>query len=122
MAHTNEITGYRVINRNNGHFVDSDGSRNWLTRYSDADPTPVPRGDALRRLAAFLDANPGENYGDYTIDAVYREQKPIEATATELGDLLLDLCQRHGLKLGLSRDQIERQIASELTLLGASID
>ena len=112
---TNEITGYRV-ERNDGRFIHNFSGSNFL---SSNEPQPIARGDAYRRLAAFLDANPTVE-DDFTIVPVYREMTPVESGARELGGLLTSLCQRHGITLGLSQDQVETRIARELQELGAS--
>ena len=117
MEHTKDIIGYRVVSIN-GFFVDTTASGVNFT--TDEKPTPVARGDALRRMAAFLDANPGEPLEDYEVRPVYRELTPLETTSKELGGLLSSLCRRHGLDLGLTTDDIEQRIALELGSIGAT--
>ena len=117
MARTNEVIGYRVCNHNVGFYVATmPHGANYTT---DVAPAPIPRGDAYRRLAAWLDANPDAQDDDYTVDPVYRETTPIEDASNELGGLLEGLCARHGLQLGLTRQQINAQIALELQALQA---
>ena len=108
---TNEIIGYRVANFG-GFFVDT--TPQGVNFTTDEEPTPIPRGDALRRMAAFLDANPDLDMEDFEVQPVYRETTPIEDTADELGGLFETLCRRHGLDLGLTRDQINAQLVKDL--------
>lgn len=115
---SNEVTGYIVKNDAYGFYVDYCPKAGNFT--TDKEPTPVPRGDAFRRLAAFLDANPRENHEFYVVLPVYRVYTPMERASKELGGLLESLCQRHGLNLGLNSEQIEQRIASELASMGAS--
>ena len=109
---TNEVIGFRVVNVEHEFFVDTDANGSNFT--TDEEPKPIARGDAFRRLAAFLDANPGESHEDYSVEAVYRETTPIENAANELGGLFEQLCQRHGLDLGLDRSQINALLAKDL--------
>jgi len=109
---TSEIIGYRVVNTNAGFYVAT--NPHGVNFTTDEEPTPIPRGDALRRMAAFLDANPGEDLGDYEVEPVYRETTPIEDAADELGGLFESLCRRHGLDFGLTRDQINQQLVKDL--------
>jgi len=108
---TQDIIGFRVVNVDAGFFIASNGHQNFTT---DEEPTPVPRGDAFRRLAAFLDDNPGEDHQDYAVEPIYRETTPVEDAAHELGGLFESLCSRHGLDLGLSRAQIDGLLAKDL--------
>ena len=122
MQTTNEVIGYRVVRSNNecysDEYVHFSESRGNFT--SVAEPTPIARGDAFRRLASYLDLNPGEDMNDFVVVPVQRVLTPMETATKELSGLLSSLCSRHGLSLGLSQDQIERKIASELSELGAS--
>jgi hypothetical protein len=117
---TNEIIGYRVVNTRDQVFVDHNpsfsGSGNFQTS---REPTPISRGDAFRRLAAFLDAFPEEDHQKFAVEPVYRELTPIESSARELGSLLSSLCQRHGINLGMSQAEIEAQLVRELRAFGA---
>ena len=122
MQTTNEIIGYRVVRSNSecysDHYVhNGGGSYDFI---SAAEPAPIGRGDAFRRLASYLDHNPGEDMNDFQVVPVYRVLTPMETATKELSGLLSSLCSRHGLALGLSQDQIEKKIASELQELGAS--
>ena len=110
---TNTIIGYRVQDHN-GMFVDFDGVQNFRT-YSK--PEPISQANAYRRLAAFLDANPGVQVP--RVVPVYYEPTPVEKASKELGGLLESLCSRHGLDLGLTSEQIQKQIAKELEALKA---
>lgn len=122
MQTTNEVIGYRVVRSNNecysDEYVHYTSSRGNYT--SVAEPAPIPRGDAFRRLASFLDQNPQANMDDFVVAPVYRVLTPMETATKELSGLLSSLCSRHGLNLGLSQDQIEAKIAGELKELGAS--
>lgn len=109
---TNDVIGFYVQNHEQGFFVDTDANGSNFT--TDEQPRPIPRGDAYRRLAAFLDANPGEDHQDYCVLPAYRETTPIEDAANELGGLFESLCRRHGLDLGLTRDQINAQLVKDL--------
>jgi|SRR5579863_1959004 len=110
MAHTNEVIGYVVQSNETAEFVHRDGEGNFL---SESEPAPIARGDAYRRLAAFLDENPDcdENF---TVVAIYRQTTPIEDAASELGGLFESLCARHGLDLGLSRAQVNALLVKDL--------
>jgi len=114
---TNEVIGYVVVNHRHGFYVAHNPELGNFT--SDDQPVPVSRGDAFRRLGAFLDANPGENHNLYEVEPVYREATPVESAADELGGLLEQLCARHGVRIGLSREQINAQLQKELQALEA---
>jgi hypothetical protein len=116
MEQTTDIIGYRVLFLREEQFLDFKDQRNFLT-YDE--PTPIPRGDALRRLAAFLDEHPEFDIGEFSIEPTYRVLQPVESGARELADLLKSLCTRHGIKLGLTDAQIEAQIGRELKAYGA---
>lgn len=122
MQTTNEVIGYRVVRSNNecysDEYIHTNGTgHNWV---SVAEPKPVSRGDAFRRLAAYLDQSPLEDMNDFVVVPVYRVLTPMETTTKELSGLLSSLCGRHGLSLGLTQEQIEAKIAQELQELGAS--
>jgi hypothetical protein len=112
---TNTIIGYHVQDHN-GMYVSFDGTQNF--RSYDA-PAPVSQPDAYRRLAAFIEENPAGTPIPRVVP-VYRELSPLETASQELGGMLESLCKRHGLDLGLSREQMETQIAKELADLGAN--
>ncbi len=116
----NEIIGFQAFHHDSGMFLhyDSVTGRNFL---SHEEPLPISRADCHRRIAAFIE-QPGEECNDdFSIDVVYRKTTPVENAAAELGTLLTSLCNRHGLNLGLSREQIESQITKELVNFGASL-
>jgi hypothetical protein len=116
---TNEITGFRVIHIPSGRAINHDGNGyHWISNVGSVEPEAVPRGDAFRRLAAYLDTNPNQPIRDFEVKPVYRESTPIEDASSELAGLLEGLCTRHGLNLGLSRKQMEAQIGKELAQLG----
>jgi hypothetical protein len=110
-----EIIGYRVQTPS-GNFVCYEFGRN-VSRYG-AEPEPISQANAYRRLAAYIEENPGAQVP--TVVPVYRVYTPLETASKEFSGLLSSLCERHGLRLGLSQDQIEKRIASELQELGAS--
>lgn len=121
---TNEIIGYRVMHLASESFVnvnfrESEGvMHHYLTQ---VEPLPIPRGDAFRRLAGYLDQNPQIQHDDLTVEPVYREYTPLETTCKELAGLLTSLTDRHGLKLQLTQEQIEKKIAAELQEFGAGL-
>ena len=122
MQTTNEVIGYRVIRSNSECYSDEyihNGGGGYDFR-SVAEPAPCLRGDAFRRLANYLDHNPNEDMNDFQVVPVYRVLTPMETASKEFSGLLKSLCDRHGLRLGLSEDQIEKRIAKELEELGAS--
>lgn len=124
---SNKIVGY-VVKNNNGEYIAESkltpsGNREYNVIVT-ARPTPVSKGDAYRRLAAFVDLC--EHIGSdlpsdeqFYVAPVFHEPTPLERASEELGGLLVGLCSRHGLDLGLTREQIEKQIAKELKELGA---
>ncbi len=116
MDNNSDILGYRVMFPRDELFVDFAGGINFLTEH---EPQPIPRGDAFRRLAAFLDEHPELDHTDFLIEPTYRELKPVESGARELGGLLKSLCSRHGIQLGMTDDQIQAQIERELKAYGA---
>lgn len=107
---TTQIVGYRVKNIN-GSFIDASGRSTW-------EYPPITQAEAYRRVSVYLTENPN---GDVPqVIPVTRTLTPIETASAELGDLLQSLCRRHGLDLGLSKDQVNKQIAKELADLGAT--
>jgi len=118
---TNEIIGYRVRSIEDGMYIhvrEGDGF-NYL---SAKEPRPISRPDALRRLAGYYEQNDGAE-DEYEVVPVYREYTPtpLETTSKELAGLLTNLTDRHGLKLHLTQEQIERKIAYELQEFGAGL-
>lgn len=106
------VIGHRVqVSR--GVFVNSEG-----TCVYSSEPEPCNISEAYRRVSVYLSRNPGASVP--FVNEVTRTLTPMETASKELGSLLTDLCKRHGLNLGLSSDQIERQIAKELADLGAT--
>jgi hypothetical protein len=104
-----QVIGYRV-RLPNGTFVNSDGRVSF-------EQEPCTQAAAYRRVADFLSLN--LNASAPEIVPVTRILTPIETASRELGDQLQSLLRRHGLDLGLSREQIERRIAQELAEFGA---
>ena len=117
MQTTNEVIGYRV--KSGEQFVHTNFRTTW-TSYQE--PTTISKSDAYRRVAAFVDEHPeeSEHFGDPEVVPVYRVLTPLETASKEFSGLLTSLCERHGLRLGLSNDQVEKRIAKELEELGAS--
>lgn len=107
-----KLLGYVVKSTSNGAwYVEYDPATgtNFVTRKR---PQPISRPDALRRLAAYSDKNSdGE---DFYVAPVFYEPSPIEKASAELGSLLQSLCTRNGLNLGLTQEQINKQIEQEL--------
>jgi hypothetical protein len=103
------------------HYNENTG-RNYV---DPSQPPPVSRGDAYRRLGAFMDENPGFPF-DTDIVPVYEPVEPpkpvrsgIDGAVGELSCLLQNLCGRHGIALGLTDDEVKARIALELKSLGA---
>ena len=118
---TNEIIGFRAFHHDSNGYLHHDPTtgQNFL---SSSEPAPISRADCHRRIAAYVEQPGHENDDDFSIDPVYRETSPLEDAAAELGGLLVGLCQRHRLDLGLTRDQVNKMIAKELEAIkgGAS--
>src|SRR5262245_33481414 len=110
----NLIIGY-VVQCEDGLYVHKTSVSHIL---SSIQPDPISRPDAYRRLAGFLEENP-TNTLEYTVAPVYREYTPLENASKELGNLLMSLCRRHHLELGLTQEQVEAKIGQELVSLGA---
>lgn len=113
---TTQIVGYRV--KSGQQFVHS-GSPSTYISYSE--PAPTTQAEAYYLLARFISEHPGEveRFGVPSVVPVTRTLTPIETASGELGDLLQNLCRRHGLNLGLSKEQLRTRIAKELAELGA---
>lgn len=108
---TNEIIGYRVLHLPTEGFVHG-------YDILKTESAPVARGQAYRRLAGALDENPGMEIAEFSVEPVYRETTPIEDVTNELSTLLTSLCERHGVKLGLTSEQIKAKLAEELKDFG----
>lgn len=117
MQTTNEIIGYRV--KSGEQYVHTDLKTTW-TSYTQ--PTPISRSDAYRRAAAFIQDHPDDSDGQWTPTVVpaYRVLTPVETASKELSGLLTALCERHGLQLGLSKEQVEKRLAKELEEFGVT--
>lgn len=113
MHYTTEIVGYRVFHVDINEYIHTtkDGKFNFTNM---SEPEPVGRGDAFRRLAAYVDEHPEVDHDCFDIVPVFREVRPTESAASELTDMLKALCQRHGITLGLTDDQIRAQLEREL--------
>lgn len=114
MAQTNEITGFRVFYQPTGQYVHVGGHFPRNHYLANEAPNVISRGDAYRRLAAYLDENPGIDHDDVSVEPVYRQTTPIEDAAHELGGLFEQLCNRHNLNLGLNRAQIDAILVKDL--------
>jgi hypothetical protein len=109
MAKQMKIIGYEVETFD-GYFVMTGGD-------IDSDVPECTLAEAYRRVGEYIDRNPTMPVP--VIHNVERESTPLESASSELGNLLVNLCERHGLNLGLTKDDIERQLAKELAALGA---
>jgi hypothetical protein len=108
---TNQVIGHRVQTVN-GSFINTYGETVYTA------PEPCTISEAYRRISSFLASNPNATVP--SVIPVTRTLTPMETASRELGSLLTSLCARHGLDLGLSQDQIEKQITKELADLGAT--
>lgn len=108
MSQTKTI-GFRV-QTSTGLFVSQYGTEG-------AVQDPCSQAEAYRRVGEYLTRYPTSSVP--SVVPVTREATPMERTASELGSMLTSLCRRNGLDLGLTPDQIERQIAKELAELAA---
>jgi hypothetical protein len=119
MQTTDEIIGYQVAYIPTQSFVHVTlEGENYIEC---AEPLPISRGDAFRRLAGILDQRSDLSHEDFDVVPVFREVTPLESTAKELSGLLLSLTERHGLDLGLTREQIEARIATEIAEFGVGL-
>lgn len=107
-----QVIGYRV-QTTDGTFVGLYGEE---ALASEMEPCTI--AEAYLRVSRYLVDKPTATVP--SVVPVTRELTPLETASQELGSLLTSLCARHGLDLGLSTDQIERQIAKELSDLGAT--
>ena len=112
MDTTKTLLGYRVKDHN-GMYVSADGRVRTYTK-----PEPITHAQAYSAVASFLEHNSWSPVPQ--VVKVFKKASPIQSASSELGALLTSLCQRHGLDLGLTQEQIDRQIARELSELGAS--
>lgn len=112
----NLLLGY-VVQDISDYFVHHDFARTPQTWLSDEEPLPIPAPDAYRRAAQYMQEHP-EAPMPLILD-VERELTPLEKTASDLGQRLTSLCNMHGLDLGISQDEIDEQLARELTALRA---
>lgn len=108
---TSTIIGCRVKN-NHGEYLDHNPKHgNFVT---ETKPEPVSKGDAYRRLAAYFDAPQcDDNHVEVLahVVAVFYEPSPMERAVRSWVE---SLCQRHGVNLGLTREQINAKLAAEL--------
>ncbi len=126
MNQDKKIIGYRIQNPVEAHFIgqDEDGFF-FYTDGTDEPPYPVDRSTAYRLAAEYFDSGLAQEgvYDDSRIEIVpvfAPVKTPLQNAASELGALLTSLTKRHGVKLDLTPEQIERQIAIELEAFGAS--
>lgn len=131
MKTTNEIIGYRIVCERNESALNPSGRPAFIWNVPEDDgpninilrseePKPISRGDAFRRLAAFLDANPLSDENDFTVEAVHRTLTAKEELAENLADQLQSLCTARGLDLGLTRHQMACQLHNELKAFTAN--
>lgn len=109
---TNEIIGYRVLH------LPTEGFVHVAYEIARIESLPVTRGQAFRRLAGALETHPEMAIAEFSVEPVYRETTPIEDVTNELSTLLTSLCERHGVKLGLTSEQIKAKLAEELKDFG----
>ena len=116
MNHTiSTVIGHRVTT-SSGEFVYITANGEMVVTPND--PPPCTRPQAYQRIAAFLTEFPNAEVPTI-VDVTTPVVQPLESASDELGGLLEGLLARHGLNLGLSRAQINTQIAKELASLGA---
>jgi hypothetical protein len=116
---TNTIIGYRVKNNHGEYLAHTPEQGDFVT---ETKPEPISKGDAYRRLAAYFDAPQCDDHHvgeDFYVTPVFYEPTPLEKAGAELGGLLESLCQRHGVNLGLTREQINAKLAAELAAIAA---
>jgi hypothetical protein len=111
------VIGYRVQTQS-GMFVHAGHNGGDFVACFEPAPDPIPAPDAYRRLADYISSRPTEPVP--SVVPVTSPLTALESTAGELADLLQSLTVRHGLDLGLSRDQVVRQITKELVEIGAN--
>lgn len=124
MSHS-KIIGY-VVKNNNGEYIhnskDEDSDHNYAARTK---PEPIGKADAYRRLAAYIDENAWvadlapNDANNFYVAPMFYEPTPLDRASEELAGLLQALCNRHGLDLGLTKDQMAKHIAKELDGLKA---
>jgi hypothetical protein len=109
------LIGYRVVSRT-GAYVLEDGQ---TTTPNNWKPTPVSQSDAYKAIAAYVGRFPGIAVPSVVKVFRVRELTPMETTSNECADLLFSLLGRHGLDLGITKDQAASQFAKELAQLGS---
>lgn len=114
MESNRTLLGYRIVTHT-GEYVHASLNNNY-TFTSTTDPNPIPIADAYKRIGVYLQDHPGAPVPE--VRPVHRELTAMERGASELGALLSSLCERHGIVLGLSQDQIDDKIAKELVAFG----
>ena len=108
---TTQVIGYRVVT-SDGADINANGE----CTFDMSEPCNLSQ--AYGRISQYLcyyTTSPVP-----TVVPVTRTLTPMETASKELGTLLSDLCERHGLNLGLTSEQIERQITKELVNLAVS--
>jgi hypothetical protein len=105
--------GYQVKTED-GNFITDEGM------LCSDETLPVSLADAYKVIGAFLTSHPDGEIPRIVKVTRTREISPLEATSRELSDLLLSLTRVHGLDLGLTQDQITREITKELVALGST--
>ncbi len=126
MDQDKKIVGYRIKFTQHGTELslhrDDDGFFHFL-RDDEPQLPPMTRVDAFYVLASYFNHSDREEFDVTTVRIVpvFEPVKtPLQNAASELGALLTSLTKRHGVKLEMTQEQIERQIAIELASLGAS--
>jgi hypothetical protein len=112
---TKTFVGHRVKDNNGRGYVHTNGSSVWLSYEK---PKPISLAEAHRIVSKVLTDHPGYYVPIITKVFKTRTLTPLEATSRDLGNMLTSLLGARGVKLGLTQDQIEKQIAKELTMLG----
>lgn len=113
-----KIIGYRVQSLHDNLYLKGDKMGIF---FGEVIPDPMSRSEAYRLAARFFEENDGYEADDIAIVPVYAPVRtPVQSAAHELGEILQSLVKRHGVKLDMTQEQIERQLAIELMALGAS--
>lgn len=111
MENKPQVAGYRVKHKKSGLFINDHGGTGLPTG-----ATPVSQGEALRRLARYVDAYPQTGPDEFMIEPVYQEKEAParEAVAADLADRFINVCKKHGYTPLATREQFATIIAGEL--------
>jgi hypothetical protein len=110
MANNTKVVGY-VVECSNGYFLDGRDEDSF------EQPAACTQAEAYRRVSVYLTQFPNAQVPE--VIALTRDLTPMENASRELSATLKGLLERHGLDLGLTDDQIERQITKELVDLAS---